>query len=99
MEIAGVQKPENFAPELSRIGSKSILNSSLLPGMAAHPAGLHCRGRSNNRAHSQHTGLRMHAATALQPAQIDSLTTALLALNEHSHHPACMVGSFLPVSE
>ncbi len=32
-EIAGIKKPENFAPELSRIGSKSITQLIFLPGM------------------------------------------------------------------
>ncbi len=32
-EIAGIKKPENFAPELSRIGSKPITQLIFLPGM------------------------------------------------------------------
>src|ERR1700687_4813964 len=32
-EISGIKKPDNFAPELSRIGSKPITQISFLPGM------------------------------------------------------------------
>ena len=32
-EIAGIKKPENFAPELSRIGSKPVTQLVFLPGM------------------------------------------------------------------
>ena len=51
-EIAGIKKPENFAPELSRIGSKSITQLIFLPGMA-HTLPDYIAGRSNNRAHSR----------------------------------------------
>ena len=42
-EIAGIRKPENFAPELSRIGSKPVTQLIFLLGHAAHVAGLHRR--------------------------------------------------------
>ena len=80
-EIAGIKKPENFAPELSRIGSKSITQLIFLPGMP-HTLPDYIAGKIKQpRAFSP--GLRM-PQYSFTPAQIDSLTTALLALNEHS---------------
>jgi cbb3-type cytochrome oxidase cytochrome c subunit len=83
-EIAGIKKPENFAPELSRIGSKSITQLIFLPGMP-HTLPDYIAGKIKQpRAFSP--GLRMPQYN-FTPAQIDSLTTALLALNEHSTTP------------
>jgi cytochrome c1 len=80
-EIAGIKKPENFAPELSRIGSKSITQLIFLPGMP-HTLPDYLAGKIKNpRAFSP--GLRMPQYTFTN-SQIDSLTTALLALNERS---------------
>ena len=36
-EIAGIKKPENFAPELSRIGSKPVTQLVFLPGWSTLP--------------------------------------------------------------
>ena len=80
-EIAGIKKPENFAPELSRIGSKSITQLIFLPGMP-HTLPDYLAGKIKNpRAFSP--GLRMPQYTFTN-SQIDSLTTALLSLNERS---------------
>jgi cytochrome c1 len=80
-EIAGIKKPDNFAPELSRIGSKSITQLIFLPEMP-HTLPDYIAGKIKQpRAFSP--GLRMPQYT-FTPAQIDALTTALLALNEHS---------------
>jgi len=80
-EIAGIKKPENFAPELSRIGSKSITQLIFHPGMQ-HTLPDYIVGKIKQpRAFSP--GLRM-PQYSFTPAQVDSLTTALLALNEHS---------------
>ncbi len=80
-EISGIKKPENFAPELSRIGSKSITQLIFFPGMP-HTLPDYIAGKIKQpRAFSP--GLRM-PQYSFTPAQIDSLTTALLALNEHS---------------
>ena len=80
-EIAGIKRPENFAPELSRIGSKSITQLIFLPGMP-HTLPDYLAGKIKQpRAFSP--GLRM-PQYSFTTAQIDALTTALLALNEHS---------------
>jgi len=81
-EIAGIRKPENFAPELSRIGSKPITQLIFLPGMP-HTLPDYIAGKIKQpRAFSP--GLRMPQYT-LTPAQTDALTTALLALNDRSY--------------
>ena len=80
-EIAGVKKPENFAPELSRIGSKPVTQLIFLPGMP-HTLPDYISGKIKQpRAFSP--GLKMPQYT-FTPAQIDALTTALLSLNERS---------------
>jgi len=81
-EIAGIKKPENFAPELSRIGSKPITQLIFLQGMQ-HTLPDYIAGKIKNpRAFSP--GLKMPQYT-LTPPQIDALTTALLSLNEKSY--------------
>ena len=80
-EIAGIKKPENFAPELSRIGSKPITQLIFLPGMP-HTLPDYIAGKIKQpRAFSP--GLKMPQYT-FTPPQIDSLTTALLSLNDRS---------------
>jgi cytochrome c1 len=80
-EIAGIKKPENFAPELSRIGSKPITQLIFLPGME-HTLPDYIAGKIKNpRAFSP--GLKMPQYT-FTPQQIDELTTALLSLNDRS---------------
>ncbi|HET7208358.1 MAG TPA: c-type cytochrome [Terriglobales bacterium] len=81
-EISGIKKPENFAPELSRIGSKPTNQLIFLEGMA-HTLPDYIGGKIRNpRAFSP--GLKMPQYT-LTSAQIDALTTALLSLNDRSH--------------
>ena len=81
-EITGIKKPENFAPELSRIGSKPITQLIFLPGMP-HTLPDYIAGKIKQpRAFSP--GLRMPQYT-LTPTQIDALTTALLSLNDRSY--------------
>src|SRR5579871_303864 len=80
-EIAGIKKPENFAPELSRIGSKPVTQLIFLAGMQ-HTLPDYIAGKIKNpRAFSP--GLKMPQYT-FSTAQIDSLTTVLLSLNERS---------------
>jgi cbb3-type cytochrome oxidase cytochrome c subunit len=80
-EIAGIKKSENFAPELSRIGSKSITQLIFLPGMP-HTLPDYIAGKIKQpRAFSP--GLRM-PQYSFAPEQIDALTTALLAFNDRS---------------
>ncbi|HYL12341.1 MAG TPA: c-type cytochrome [Terriglobales bacterium] len=81
-EISGIKKPENFAPELSRIGSKPVNQLIFLEGMP-HTLPDYIAGKIRNpRAFSP--GLKMPQYT-FSPAQIDALTTSLLSLNERSH--------------
>jgi cytochrome c1 len=80
-EIAGIKKPENFAPELSRIGSKPITQLIFLPGMQYTLPDYIAGKIKQPRAFSP--GLKMPQYT-FTAAQIDSITTALLALNERS---------------
>ncbi|HKN34576.1 MAG TPA: c-type cytochrome [Terriglobales bacterium] len=81
-EIGGIKKPENFAPELSRIGSKAVNQLIFLPGMS-HTLPDYIAGKIGDpRAFSP--GLKM-PQYRFSPAQMDSLTTALLSLNERSH--------------
>ena len=80
-EIAGIKKPENFAPELSRIGSKPVSQLIFLPGMQ-HTLPDYIAGKIRQpRAFSP--GLKM-PQYAFTPAQIDMLTTALLAQNDRA---------------
>src|SRR5579863_4424532 len=81
-EIAGIKKPENFAPSLSLIGSKPVTQLVFLPGMQHTLPDYIATKIKQPRAFGQ--GLKMPQYT-LTPAQIDSLTTALLSLNDRSH--------------
>ena len=81
-EISGIKKPENFAPELSRIGSKPINQLIFLPGMP-HTLPDYIAGKVRNpRAFG--SGLKM-PQYSFTPVQIDAITTELLSLNERSH--------------
>ena len=80
-EIAGIKKPENFAPELSRIGNKPVTQLVFLPGMQHTLPDYIAAKIKQPRAFGQ--GLKMPQYT-FTPAQIDSLATALLALNDRA---------------
>ena len=80
-EIAGIKKPENFAPELSRIGSKPVTQLIFLPGMQHTLPDYIATKIKQPRSFGQ--GLKMPQYTFTGP-QIDSLATALLALNDRS---------------
>jgi len=81
-EIAGIKKPENFAPELSRIGSKPITQLIFLTGMPQTLPDYIAGKIKQPRAFAP--GLKMPQYT-FAPAQIDALTTALLSLNDRSY--------------
>jgi cytochrome c1 len=81
-EIAGIKKPENFAPELSRIGSKPVTQLVFLPGMQHTLPDYIATKIKQPRSFGQ--GLKMPQYT-FTPSQIDSLTTALLSLNDRSN--------------
>jgi mono/diheme cytochrome c family protein len=95
-EISGIKKPENFAPELSRIGSKPVAQLIFLPGMP-HTLPDYIGGKLRQpRAFA--TGLKM-PQYSFTPAQIDALTTALLALNDRSQTlPAALRVPVIPES-
>ena len=80
-EIAGIKKPENFAPELSRIGSKPVTQLVFLQGMQHTLPDYIAAKIKQPRAFGQ--GLKM-PQYSFTPAQIDSLATALLAFNDRS---------------
>jgi cytochrome c1 len=80
-EIAGIKRPENFAPELSRIGSKPVTQLVFLPGMQHTLPDYIATKIKQPRAFG--AGLKMPQYTFTTP-QIDSLTTALLSLNDRA---------------
>ena len=96
-EISGIKKPENFAPELSKIGSKPVNQLVFLERMP-HTLPDYISGKIRNpRAFGQ--GLKM-PQYSFTPSQIDSLTTALLALNERSRTlPPAMTVTAQPESK
>ena len=82
-EISGIKKPENFAPELTRIGSKPISQLIFVAGMR-HSLPDYITGKLRQpRAFA--AGLKM-PQYSFTLAQIDALTTALLSLNERSQN-------------
>jgi mono/diheme cytochrome c family protein len=80
-DISGIKKPENFAPELTRIGSKPITQLIFLPGMA-HTLPDYIAAKIR-QPRSFGSALKM-PQFSLSPARVDALTTALLALTERS---------------
>ncbi len=76
-EINGVQKPENFAPELSTIGSKPLAQIVFLPSMEHSLPGYIAAKIRQPRAFGSSVKMPQFTLTA---AQTDALTTALLAL-------------------
>jgi len=80
-EINGVQKPDNYAPDLSTIGSKPLAQIAFLPGME-HTVSSYIVGKIRQpRAFG--AGVKMPQFT-LSNAQTDALTTALLAQTSRS---------------
>jgi cytochrome c1 len=80
--IEGMKKPENFAPDLSRIGSKPVAQLVFVPGMP-HTLPDYLEGKIRE-PRSFGGGLRMPQYT-FTPAQVEALTTALLSLTERSY--------------
>jgi len=80
-EINGVQKPENFAPELSTIGSKPLAQIVFLPGMEHTMSSYIVAKIREPRAFGTSVKMPQFALTA---SQTDALTTALLALTNRS---------------
>jgi mono/diheme cytochrome c family protein len=81
-EINGVRRPENYAPDLSEIGSKPTSQLVFLPGMEPPLPNYIAAKIQQPRAFGP--GLKMPQFT-LTAAQSNAVTTALLALTERSH--------------
>ncbi len=80
-EISGIKKAENFAPELTRIGSKPISQLIFAAGMP-HTLPAYISGKLRQpRAFAAGLKMPQYNFTA---AQIDAITTALLSLNERA---------------
>jgi mono/diheme cytochrome c family protein len=95
-EISGIKRPENFAPELTRIGSKPTSQLIFAAGMQ-HTLPDYISGKLRQpRAFA--AGLKMPQYN-FSAAQIDAITTALLSLNERSQTlPAALTVRPTPVS-
>ncbi len=81
-EISGIKKSDNFAPELTHIGSKPITQISFLPGMP-HTVPDYISSKIR-QPRSFGSALKMPQYT-FAPAQIDALTTELLSLTDRAH--------------
>ena len=92
-EINGVKKPENFAPELSRIGSKPMTQLVFLPGMQHTLPDYIAAKIKQPRAFGPSLKMPQYTFTA---AQIDALTTALLSLNDRAQYAACVARACRP---
>lgn len=80
-EINGIHKPENFAPELSRIGSKP-LNQILFVEGVEHTLPDYIGAKVRNpRAFGPSLKMPQFKFT---PQQVDAITTALLALTDRA---------------
>ena len=80
-EINGVQKPANFAPDLSTIGSKPLAQIVFLPGMEHSLPSYVVAKIRQPRAFGSSVKMPQFTLTA---SQTDALTTALLALTARS---------------
>jgi cytochrome c2 len=80
-EIIGIKKPDNFAPELSRIGSKPVAQLIFLPGMQHSLPDYISNKIRQPRAFGSALKMPQYNFT---PTQIDALATALLSLTDRS---------------
>jgi mono/diheme cytochrome c family protein len=95
-EINGVKKPDNFAPELTRVGSKALTQIVFLPGME-HTLPDYIAAKIRN-PRSFGSALKMPQYT-FAPTQVDALTTALLSLTDRAHDlPAALTVPAKPPS-
>jgi mono/diheme cytochrome c family protein len=78
-EINGIKKPDNFAPELSRIGSKPLSQLLFIEGVEHTLPGYVAAKVRNPRAFGP--SLKM-PQFKLTPQQTDAITTALLSLTD-----------------
>jgi mono/diheme cytochrome c family protein len=95
-EISGIKKPENFAPELTRIGSKPTAQLIFAPGMQHTLPGYISGKVRQPRAFAAGLKMPQYNFTA---AQIDAITTALLSLNQRAQTlPAALTVASTPAS-
>jgi mono/diheme cytochrome c family protein len=95
-EISGIKKPENFAPELTRIGSKPLPQIIFLPGMP-HTVPDYIAAKIR-QPRSFGPALKMPQYN-LAPAQVDALATALLSLTDRAQNlPAALTVPVPPPS-
>ncbi len=81
-EIRGVSKPDNFGPNLSRIGSKPVVQLVFLPDMEhSLPAYLTQKIREPRSFGSTFRMPRYN----FTPSQVEAVTTALLSLTDRSY--------------
>ena len=80
-KINGVTPPQNFAPDLTRVGSRALAQVVFAPGMK-HNLPDYVDAKIRN-PRSFGPGLKMPKFT-LTDAQVDSLTTALLAQSDRA---------------
>jgi mono/diheme cytochrome c family protein len=91
-EINGIKKPENFAPELTRIGSKPLSQLLFVEGVN-HTLPDYVAAKVTN-PHSFGPSLKM-PQFKLTPQQVDAITTALLAQTDRAftQPPAMRIAS------
>jgi len=95
-EISGIKRPENFAPELTKIGSKPVNQLAFAPGVS-HTLYDYI-GAKIKQPRAFGAALKMPQYT-FNTAQIDALVNALLAHNERAMTmPAAKTVPALPVS-
>lgn len=95
-EINGVKKPDNFAPEMTRVGSKALTQIVFLPGMQ-HTLPDYVAAKIRN-PRSFGSALKMPQYT-FNSTQVDALTTALLSLTDRAHDlPTAMTVPAKPAS-
>jgi cytochrome c1 len=102
-EIGDLKKAENFAPELTRIGSKPISQLVFLPGMQHSLPDYLFNKIKQPRAFG--AGLKM-PQYVFAPAQIDALTTALLSQTDRAQNlprslsvPSVSASSYQPAGK
>jgi mono/diheme cytochrome c family protein len=80
-QINGVSPPQNFAPDLTRVGSRALAQVVFAPGMKHNLPDYIAAKIHDPRSFGP--GLKMPKFT-LTDSQADSLTTALLAQTDHA---------------
>jgi mono/diheme cytochrome c family protein len=95
-EINGIKRPENFAPELTKIGSKPVNQLAFAPGVS-HTLYDYI-GAKIRQPRAFGPGLKMPQYT-FHTAQVDALVNALLSHNERALTlPAAKTVPAVPVS-